>query len=352
MYADDFDVWRRRVLDHPLAAAFVVSLLIHLLAFAAWQFAERMGWEPRPLSRRIHETLKRPSVTVVLADAAKQKERERQQEQTRMTFVDVDPAAAAKEPPKDAKYYSAISSQAAQPNPKKASDQPEIDGKQDKIVRTFDAARTVPQPAQAPEEIKPPTKAEPQRMTPEPKAEPKPTLQPGALASAKPSLNPTPQAKGTADMLRPEPKQEPRERPRTIAAARAQLGMIAGDKVRQEGGVERFAIRPSYDVIASPFGAYDQRFIATVQARWYSLIDEQERNGMLLRSGLVTLTFKLHHDGSITDLTESRSTVGDIQSILCQQAILQPAKYDPWPTNLRIENGRDFREVQFTFYYN
>ena len=43
--------------------------------------------------------------------------------------------------------------------------------------------------------------------------------------------------------------------------------------------------------------------------------------------------------------------VGDVLSIVCQKAIMDPAPFGPWPRQMRIELG-DNRDVRFTFHYN
>ena len=63
-----------------------------------------------------------------------------------------------------------------------------------------------------------------------------------------------------------------RERPRTLAAARQQKAMLAGEKMKQEGGVKHRSIVSSLDVTVTEFGAYDAAIIAAVQNRWYDLV--------------------------------------------------------------------------------
>ncbi len=377
MYAGNSKLWRQRFAENPLGASLVVSIVLHLMVFGLWETGRALGWMHPNLPDQVTSALNNPSVTVLLEtpstpESEKEQEPEPPKPPTQMTFVDVDPDTAA-EPPKSAKFYSAISSQAANPNPKRNTNQPELDGKQSQIVRTFDAPRPNPQPTQAEAKApeKQPDKPEPQ---PDPTPEPAPAPQPvQKMAKAQPKLEPRPapkagrtetappvppspprpEARGTAETLQPEIRPEPpKTRPRTIAAAKAQMGMISGEKSRQEGGVNRNAIKPSLDVIGSPFGRYDQRLIQAIQARWYALINEQEARGMVLATGKVVVAFRLLYDGGVSNVEVVEESVGPIQSILCQQAIIQPAKYEPWPTELRLANSRDYRDVRFTFFYN
>ena len=56
-------------------------------------------------------------------------------------FVNVSPAQATAEPPKDAKFYSDKNSRAANPDADKITDIPKIDGKQTEFVKTEDIPR-------------------------------------------------------------------------------------------------------------------------------------------------------------------------------------------------------------------
>jgi len=142
--------------------------------------------------------------------------------------------------------------------------------------------------------------------------------------------------------------QAPADRPRTLAQARQQKNLLAGETMKQDGGVPRRG-RVSLDVKATPFGSYDAAFIAAVQQRWYDLLDNSR---LAQRSGKVVLEFRLTHDGRITDMRVGENEVGDILSVLCQRAVTDPAPYAKWPSDMRRAIGKLYREVVFTFYYN
>jgi hypothetical protein len=152
----------------------------------------------------------------------------------------------------------------------------------------------------------------------------------------------------------PEPAEAPPVRPRTLAAAQAmkplnEQSALAGARMRQDGGVKRFSVQSSLDVRASPFGAYDAKFVSAVQQCWYGLLDEQRYS--LDRLGKVVVDFHLTSDGRITEMKLVESNVGDIYGTLCQLAISKPAPYEKWPPDMRRMVGNNFREVRFTFYY-
>ena len=120
--------------------------------------------------------------------------------------------------------------------------------------------------------------------------------------------------------------------------------------MKQPGGVKRHALESSLDVRATPFGQYDAMFIAAVQKHWFDLLDE--RDYVHGRSGKVVLRFNLYYDGRVTSMSVADNTVGELLSLICQRAILDPAPFAPWPSDLRRLAKSNFREVQFTFYYN
>ena len=53
----------------------------------------------------------------------------------------------------------------------------------------------------------------------------------------------------------------PKERPRTLAAARQQKGMLAGEKMKQDGGTNKRG-RLAVDVTGTSFGSYDAALVA------------------------------------------------------------------------------------------
>jgi hypothetical protein len=75
---------------------------------------------------------------------------------------------------------------------------------------------------------------------------------------------------------------------------------------------------------------------------------DQNRRG---KPGKVVLDFKLSYDGRVFDVVVRETTVNEMQTLLCQKAIMDPAPYQRWSTELRNELKEDVREVTFTFYY-
>ena len=314
-----------------LARAFVLSLAIHILGFGGYRAAKQFGW-----FQNIHlpAWLVKAQEKLAAVQPAKKPFPPVGQEPP-MLFVEVNPAHATAAPPKKAKYYSDKSSRAA--NPQTAdTDTPQISGRQEFVPKTEESPR---EPAK-PQPLQPaPAPAEPNE---EPEARLKPAHTPGDLAFAKPTQQ-LRQSDGKDDVERPKPK------PRTIAEAQARQAASAmpGQMMKQAGGVRARAIS-TLDVTATPFGAYDAAIIAAIQSRWYMLIDSQP---LTQSSGKVVLQFHLNYDGTVTEMSVLETTVSGLLAAMCQRAVLDPAPYGVWPSDMHRMIGANFRDVTFTFYY-
>jgi hypothetical protein len=305
--------------DHSrLAWAFGISLALHLTCFGAYELGKRLQlWQWLHLP----DWLARPRVFSVVPEQP-----EPQPDPVPMMFVDVNPRLAAAEPPKQAKYYSDRNSEAANPEADRDANVPKIDGTQTEIPKAEDTPRL-------PYEKLPPVA--PARAVPE---------------SARPPV-------GDLAMVRPDTRLHPAEgtagesRPRTVTEARMResRNQLVGEKMKQEGGVKRRRVDPGFDVLATPFGAYDAAFVRAVEQRWFDLLDNISFDGY--RRGKVMLQFRLHDDGRVTDMQLLDENVGQTLSLLCQKAVLDPAPYERWPSEMRQMVERDYREFHFAFYY-
>ena len=348
-----------------LAWAFAISLAVHLLIFGGYHTGQRFHvWQRLHLPSWLHA----PKILTDLLQKAQPPALPKPHDVPLM-FVNVSPAQATAEPPKDARFYSDKNSLAANPKADKITETPKIDGKQTEIAKTEDVPREkfVPlqptPPAQPPKEPPPPTpeppkKAEPpQPQPPKPaeppppeppkpviaEAKPKPAYTPGDLTLAKPE--PTPRTtEGEAEQAKPP-------RARTVRERLAQLGLnqLPGQKMLQEGGVNRHAELASLDTKATPFGEYDSALVAAISQRWFTLLDEREYASD--SRGKVVLQFRLHYDGRVTDMKVDENTAGEVLGLICQKAVLDPAPFAAWPSDMRRTLG-DIRNIQFTFFYN
>lgn len=327
-----------------LAKAFLISLAVHLLLFGGYKLDRRYH-----LLEQVHlPPWLKPShrmETQLLKEA--QKAAAAAQQQVPLIFVDVNPAQATAEAPKDAKYYSAQNSRAANPKADRETNVPKIDGTRTEIVRTETVRPSVAKPLQP---AAPPKRLEPvvqRTVDPVAPAEIKPMLAPGDSTQAKPA-DVTRLTEGQADHERKRRLDEvtPEDKVRILGPEYAAL---AGEKMKQDGGVRRVDLRSSLDVRATPFGAYDDAIVRAVQNQWYNLLGQRDYAGE--RTGKVVLEFKLHSDGRVSDMKVDENTVSELLCILCQKAVLDPNPYDKWPSDMRRMIGSDTREVTFTFYY-
>jgi outer membrane biosynthesis protein TonB len=307
--------------NKPLLWALLVSVVVHALAF--WLvFA-------MTIFSILFSSSKREAIADMLRIQAARARTQPQQE-PQLMFVQVDPSQATPDAPKNAKYYSAQNSRAANPDAQQDTDTPKIDGSQTHVPKTETVPRTTATPLQP----------SPPKETPQPdKEEEKPEQKPGDLAMLNPALNkPT------------ETPQIEHERPHTIAEAR----LLAGDKMKEDGGVQRRHVTASLDAIGTPFGEYDDRLIAAITQHWYGLIDSGSFTQD--RVGKVVIQFRLHNDGRVTDIQILQSDVGDLLSYVCVSAIRDPAPFDRWPESMyrrvKTESGNDYRELLFTFYWD
>jgi outer membrane biosynthesis protein TonB len=310
-----------------LAWAFTISLALHLLVAGTYYGGRKY---------HLWENLHWPSwlrQVQALAEALKKKVNPQvRPNEAPLMFVDVSPAQATVEAPKEAKFYSDKNSRAANPDSKVDSNIPRIDGKQKDVPKAED----IPRKEFAP--LQPARPVQAQEAQPEIKA--KPVQAPGDLTMAKPEPTPR-QDQGEARQARPRTVQE--------AKARQQSSRIPSQKMNQEGGVKRHLEISSFDAKATPFGAYDAALVEAISQRWFSLLDQRDyaSDGR----GKVVLHFTLHYDGRITDMDVAESTVVDILSLICQKAVLDPAPFAVWPDEMRRIMG-ETRNIQFTFFYN
>jgi hypothetical protein len=296
-----------RLESRRLAWAFALSLLVHLLAWGGYEAGKELNlWQKLHLPPLMLFTKIKPT--------------QPPRQPPELQFVDVNPAQATTDAPKNAKYYSNQSSRAANPDANRDANTPQLNGIQTEVAKTED----IPRPDFS-------------------------KLQP-SMQPSREELAARQQNAGDLTLGNPSNTQsaEP-PRPRTLQQALARQNRLPGVKMKQDGGVRREALVPSLDVKATPFGAYDAAFIQAVTQRWYDLLDS--RQFARDRSGKVVLRFHLNYDGRISEMEVVQNTVGDLLGYVCQKAVTDPAPYAQWPSDMRAMVGLDYREITFTFYY-
>lgn len=374
--------WRPRGTSRPLVYAFFVSLFLHAMLFTAIEAANRYDlWRYNPfvlLANALERVWKQthPASALQPNPPASTPKPVQEEQPVEMMFVDVDPSQATDEVPPDTPFYSPVNSVAANPYTARDSERVQFDGEQDKVLKTKESHRANPSPQPMRPAVPPvedtvarlepelprpapptPTRLNPAPLPPPPAPAPEPDKPGETLVARATPVAPPPTA--TPAPAAPEPtaappQPQPRPRPRTLAAARALHNInpdsaLVGQKMKQPGGVKRFAIESSLGVKASPLGSYDAQFVAAVQECWFQLLDEQRYS--LDRMGKVILDFRLKYDGTIQEMRVAESDVGDIYTSVCIAAIQRPAPYGKWPDDVRKMVGGSYRDVRFTFYY-
>ncbi len=353
----------RAILGLPLLTrAFTLSLMVHLLVFALLETANRvnlLAWSPLAALVKAFQANTPKRNDVAQKDPKKLAPvKEEVETEIPLLFVDVSPAQAVQEVPKKTPYYAVVNTVAGNPDVSKAAETPKFEGNQNKVLKTTDTAERAPvphplQPAVVPDQA---TAAQAQpKVDPVPKQEEEAEEKPAPKQAAQPvgdlaMIKPPSEEKKPAEAAKPV-----RERPRTLAAAQAQRiaagdnSALLGEKMKTEGGVKRFTVQSSLDARATPFSAYDAKFIAAVQECWYGLLDQQRYS--LDRVGKVVLEFRLTQDGRVMNMNTLETDVGDIYTTICQLAVTKPAPFDKWPSDMQRLIGKSYREVRFTFYY-
>ena len=316
--------------SNAIVRAFVISICVHFFAFLVIDFGNRVKlWDIKFVAQK-----KRTDLANLPT--------EQKEQQVVLQFIDVQDTQAPE--PKDPKFYSAANSQEANPDTQLDTNKPKVDGQQDKVPQIRDVAKAEPTPPPQPKDTMQPV-FKPSPPTTKPPDEP-------VGDTKENTLTPEEKEKRDLKMDRPaQPQTQPNKpRPRTLAEARTQKGIIEGPKMKQDGGVKKYALEMSPSAKATPFGSYDAAFIAAVQKRWFDILDA--RSYASDQSGKVVVEFRLYKDGRIMNLQVAENEVTDTLSWACQRAILDPAPYAPFPPDLRRLLGTDYREVRFTFYYN
>ncbi len=332
-----------------LTLAAVVTLAIHLAVAAGVIWGK---WLKTPAI--IANTKPKEHLVTVRLPA----EPEPESKSNPHTFVPVDPNVATEQAPKKTENYSNANSLAA--NPETANKEtPRIEGEQKNEKRSHadDASAASQQLAAKPTPAKPEASApviapvilpkKPTAIRPAPPVLTQ-SAESGALAPLRP-FNP-PNLSNTVPV--PAPKLNERRTP-SLAQAQAQAGKgtLAGRPSPFEGGVQRKGPH-SLDVRLTGFGEYDARFIATIKAKWYKLLETRK----LRYPGRVMIDFVLHSDGRVTALQVRQNSITNagatgIQEYCCRESILGSAPFERWPDTMRQKLKTDFRNCRITFHY-
>lgn len=291
-----------------VALALAISLFVHTLIWAGYELNRDYHWMPR-VPFMAEKQVPVPKVQLY---------------EEPLEFVTVEtPSTVA---PVTPKYISNKNSLAADNSRNKNSQNPQINGRQTDVPGVQDVSR--------PQFTKSPTGAD-QRESDNSRENPGPKASESA---------------GDLTLGKAEDQQEQQQpRPRTLKEAYAEMAKrLPSITMKEDGGAERKARVPAYDIKVTGYGDYDERFKETVEQNWWNLLDSQRF--AMDRTGRVVLLFRLNYDGSISVLRVGENDVGDLLGYVCEKAILDGAPYERWTEDMRLRLG-DYIDVQFTFDY-
>jgi hypothetical protein len=167
-----------------------------------------------------------------------------------------------------------------------------------------------------------------------------------AISMAGPKSAPPPGPGKAA--ARPVPKAAPAPTPADPERPRASIPSgTAGLLLRNSVGVNR-AGAVAIDARFSQYGDYTQRMLEAIQSSWWSIIERSQFEGVT--RGRVTVSFRLHRDGTVTDATILSNEVTRVMSLACKDAVMAPAPYDIWRADMVALYGESDM-VTINFYY-
>jgi len=167
-----------------------------------------------------------------------------------------------------------------------------------------------------------------------------------AISMAGPKSAPPPGPGKAA--AKPVPKAAPAPTPADPERPRASIPSgTAGLLLRNSVGVNR-AGAVAIDARFSQYGDYTQRMLEAIQSSWWSIIERSQFEGVT--RGRVTVSFRLHRDGTVTDATIRSSEVTRVMSLACKDAVMAPAPYDIWRADMVALYGESDM-VTINFYY-
>jgi len=147
---------------------------------------------------------------------------------------------------------------------------------------------------------------------------------------------------------KPVPKAAPAPTPADPERPRASIPSgTAGLLLRNSVGVNR-AGAVAIDARFSQYGDYTQRMLEAIQSSWWSIIERSQFEGVT--RGRVTVSFRLHRDGTVTDATILSNEVTRVMSLACKDAVMAPAPYDIWRADMVALYGESDM-VTINFYY-
>jgi hypothetical protein len=95
--------------------------------------------------------------------------------------------------------------------------------------------------------------------------------------------------------------------------------------------------------------AYDRTLFTKIEHRWDDYLSAKQLTPH--KPGKVVVRFKLHSDGSISDLTTIEKT-DSLYELVCLKTVTTSAPFPKWPDEMHKLVQKDYRDIVFTFYYD
>ena len=118
--------------------------------------------------------------------------------------------------------------------------------------------------------------------------------------------------------------------------------------LRRPVGVSR-AGSIAVDARFSNYGAYTQRMMEAIQSSWWSIIERSRFEGV--SRGRVTVSFRLHRDGTVTDAKVLGTEVTRVMTLACKDAVMAPAPSEIWRADMVAMYGESATvTINFLYY--
>ena len=222
----------------------------------------------------------------------------------KLRFIETNPVAN-QAVPKTTPFTSSRNQTAAQPVPEKMptnSPLPKSDGTSEQLRIAQGKPRSIDQ------------------------SEAAPATQPSVSMAAPVKAAPPPGPGKSAAKPTPAPVAANPERPRASVPS-GTYGLL----LRRPVGVSR-AGSIAVDARFSNYGDYTQRMMEAIQSSWWSIIERSRFEGVT--RGRVTVSFRLHRDGTVTDAKVLGTEVTRVMTLACKDAVMAPAPYDIWRADM------------------
>jgi outer membrane biosynthesis protein TonB len=219
-------------------------------------------------------------------------------------------------------FVAARSQRAAQPTPEKTPTKSALPASQGEDASAMRVAQGKPRSQE--EAAQTPTEGQPGTAS--------------AVAGSLPKVGQVPRP-SDATTAAPDP-----DRPRARVSPAGTTGFL----LRNNVGVNRVG-KVAVDARFSNYGDYAQRMMEAIQSTWWDLLFRARMEHY--QPGVVVVRFKLHRDGTISDLAVVESGVGTMPTFACKDAISACAPFDPWRPDMVAQFGEvDVVTIRFIYH--